>query len=806
MASLDSVNQTPGFRGPSLSRQRSGPPAVGLRDRQARPAAAGAVARPRPGQPAISPLPRFPSPREASFTDFGRGQGTLRRAERRGSILLLALGLLFCIALYAVGYLNYMQSQRRLRARGTRQHLLSRVARSLATLAIHKIQFGPLLAANSGGAFPEQESDSESLFPLFRELARPRSEMEPVEGEVDLAEVPTSDLETITQDIIGPLARMGQFAFHIRYQCQPGDFQEFGLAGAGFRREKRGRIRLFVQLTLQKPGGQAFSEEFSYSCPVKVVTPLTPVLSKFTLYVENAGFPHSTTTYEYNRVRVDENGALMADSPAAPLILDNDGPGAPHGPLAVETTMDRFVGAPRGLVYLGGPTELRLNLAYSPPTGLDATHGEGFQFFRKSNGDGFRWIGYAPLPAGGDLRIYQMEVGCSPSSHDEVRLFYDLIRQEASTRFWPLFRDSYHVQESSIFRLNGVDANRSPTLVLGNVAAHVLMAQLYQSDRLKGPPWNLTRARERLFLYEDPLKYQMECTIPNGKLALLREAGLISGTPDSLGDYLMRFASFIGPRHINLAVPFAHNRTVPDPWTVFPESDPLMRFCKGEAADEEKHAVPEAFRGLAGVTSLREMDPFLAPIRDQSRYAYVLTIPAGPDVDLWTALQRRGLLWNGVLSLDGLILVRAPAGRLVLDRPLSYLGNGGIHLEEGELVIGASVRPLPGQRPRAILQLAALHGDIRLTGPDGTDIQASLVANGRLRFEGGRATSLAGSLAMKTLAATPADLAAFPGAALTYYPPLAARPALPGRPVPDEAASEHPTLSFSFELVPTEEN
>ncbi|NLI78312.1 MAG: hypothetical protein GX442_17985 [Candidatus Riflebacteria bacterium] len=768
-------------------------------------ATAGAVSRHRPDPCKAG---NFPTPPRvtARSAGFSPGQGAAVRAGRRGSILLLALGLLFCIALYAVGYLNYMQSQRRLRARGTRQHLLSRVARSLATLAVHKIQFGPLLAANSGGSFPERESDSESLFPLFQQLARPRAEMDPVEGEVDLGEVPTSDLETITQDITGPLARMGQFVFHIRYRCQPEDFQEFGLAGAGFRREKKGRIRLLVRLELQKPGGQALSEEFSYVCPVKVVAPLTPVLSKFTLYVENAGFPESTTTYEYNRVRVDENGALMPDSPAAPLILDNDGPGSPNGPLTVETTMDRFVEAPRGLVYLGGPTELRLNLAYSPATGLDATHGEGFQLFRKSGGDGFWWCGYAPLPGGGDLRFYQMEIGCSPSSHDNVRLFYDLIRQEASTRFWPLFRDSYHMQESSVFRLNGVDANRSPTLVLGNVAAHVLMARLYQSERLRGPPWNQVRARERLFLYEDPLKFQMESTIPNGKLALLREAGLISGTADSLGEYIMRHSSFIGPRQVNLAVPFAHNRTVPDPWTAFPDSDPLIRFCKGDATDEEKHAVPEAFRGLPGVTSLREMAPFLAPIRDQSRYAYVLTIPAGPDVDLWTALQRRGLLWNGVLSLDGLILVRSPSGRLVLDRPLSYLGNGGIHLEEGELVIGASIRPLAGQRPHAILQLAALHGDIRLTGPDGTEIQAGLVANGRLRFEGGRATALAGSLAMKALAATPADLAAFPGAALTYYPPLAARPALPGRPAPAEAASEQPALSFNFELVPTEEN
>ena len=101
---------------------------------------------------------------------------------RRGSFLLIAVGILFCVALYSVGYFNYMLMQRRLSERAGKQGVMAKVAYSLATLAVHKLQFGPLLAQNSGGPFPENEADSPTLAALYKELAKPKSEMHAVSG------------------------------------------------------------------------------------------------------------------------------------------------------------------------------------------------------------------------------------------------------------------------------------------------------------------------------------------------------------------------------------------------------------------------------------------------------------------------------------------------------------------------------------------------------------------------------------------------------------------------------------------------
>lgn len=729
---------------------------------------------------------------------------------RKGSVLLVALGLLFGIALYAVGYLNYMTMQKHLRSRGEKQATMSRVARALATLAVHKLQFGPMLAQNEGGPFPETTDNSPSLFPLFRELAKPKKLMERVTGVVNLREVPTSDLYSITRDLVEPLERLGTFSFEIGFRCEPEDFQEFGLAENGFPREKRGTVHLPVTVNLNKPGYPLLTEEFGFKCRVKVCATLVPVLSKFTLYVEDAGFTGQEATYDYNRVRQDENGKVNDDSPARPLILDNDGGTLPNQPPFVENTFRDFVTNPRGLVYLGGNTRLMLNMGYSHPVRLDGPAGESFQMFRKpSSGDGFVRVIATQTASGDKLDVFQMEVGCSPSSHPEVSKFYDLIRQEAMSLFWPRLRDGYRIQESSIFRLHGVDANRSPTLVLGEVYGHILLARCYQCPRLTGPPWNSPRQRERLYLYDDPVKFMIETDTPTGRLALLREAGMIGSgaNPEEMKKYLMFYSSFIASRPVNMGIAFSRNRGIPDPWKAF-EGDPIYDFILGNISRIQRHGIPEPFKGaVPAATDLHELAPFLGPLKNPARYSYVISIPEGGDTDVWTALQRRGLLWRDVLTLDGLVLIRHSERKLVLDRNLTIMGNGGIHLEEGDIFIRNSIQPLAESRSKVILQLAALSGDIRLETPAGAVIQAHLIANGKTVFAGNPDTKLVGAVSMKRLCDSPAEIARFPGGKLHFHPGLAAVPSLPrDSPPMADPVSEKPVLGFSFSLVPEYED
>ncbi|NLI76086.1 MAG: hypothetical protein GX442_06545 [Candidatus Riflebacteria bacterium] len=711
------------------------------------------------------------------------------------------------MTLFAVGYFHYMLQQRRLSERAGKQGILSRAAFGLATLAVHKLQYGPLLAQGGNGPFPVTDADSPSLAPLFRELARPRSEMRPVTGQVDLEETATSDLFAVGQALTAPLAREGSFGFEIRYRCEPEDFEETGLAAAGYPREKRGAVRLTVVVRQRKGARPELVEEFQFRCRVKVTAALVPVLSKFVFYAEDMGQPGPGSFHGLNQVAVDENGEVLATSPARPLVFDADGDhGGPHGPLPVPTTWRDLVTGPRGLVYLGGTGTVVLNLAHSPPGNAGSGAGEGFQLFRRPNGDGFYKVLATRTPDGQPLDLFQMDVGMSPSPHNSVRLFYDLIR-EFAPGLWPAFRDTLRVESSSLLRPNGVDGNRSPTLVLGDVRSMTLLARIYAWPPLAGPPWNSPegRTRERLFLYEEEDRFLIEAQTANGKLVPLVRAGLLSPIRGELARYLLHYSSFVASRSYNLGLAFAHNNRVPDPWTVVSESDHLYDFFRPVIPADALHGVPAPFvRAAPAGATLREMAPFLASLGAAGRVTHRIELPGAGDPDLSTALQRRGLLWRDVLFLDGLVVVSSADRRVVLERPWRFVGNGALVLEDGDWVVRAPLEPQFPARSREILLLAAPRGDIRLETPAGARVQASLVAGGRVVFGGGPGLQVTGNVVMKRFCTGPADLAGFPGGTLTYFPALAALPTPrpgTGEPPPAEQ-SEEPLLGFSFEPSP----
>jgi hypothetical protein len=708
--------------------------------------------------------------------------------------------MLFCIVLSAVSYFNYMMMQKRLSERASKQGTMSRVATAIATLAAHKLQFGPLLAENSGGPFPEKESDSPSLFPLFRELAKPLADMRDVSHELDLHEVPTSDLYSITRDLEEPIEKTGDFSARIFYTLDPKKFHAIGLAANGYHREKAGTIKLLVQISFSRQGATSLTEEFSFDCGVRVVAPFVPVVSKFSLYVENAGDGGSGDFVGFNVVANNEEGEVLPTSPARPLVLDNDGPGHFEMPL----TFRELVEGPRGLVFLGGPQALSLNLAYSSHVPGSRSLGETFQLFRKSDGEGFYPFAVRQTPTGDPVTLFQMEVGMATSSHPNVALFYDLLQREAPS-FWPKLRDGFNLEHSSLFRLFGTDGNRSPTLVLGKVHRTILLARIYQCPRLTQPPWNNPpgRIRERLYLYDTLDQFRIETRLPNGKLVLPVEAGFIPDPDWDIATYTLTCSSFIASSAYNLGLAYCSNARVPDPWTRFPHTDPLYGYFFETADTPARTTIPEAFRPAApGVPHLRELGPFLPPLADAARLVYDLEIPKGEDSTLWEALRRRGLLWDNTLLLPGLIRVKTPAKKLILDRNLVVLGNGGLLLSEGDIILRGSLRTISASRNRVTVQIAALNGNIRFENGPGAVFQANLTANGTIEFAGDPKMEIIGSLAMKRLFSSSDALKKFPGGQLSYYPALAALPAPSTGAAPGEDVSEKPLLGFAFEPAP----
>jgi len=622
-----------------------------------------------------------------------------------------------------------------------------------------------------------------------------------VTGRIDLGERPTNDLSPVQQALIGPLSRNGAFDAEILFTCDPGDFEECGAFRNGYHREKRGVIRLTVVTRLAREGRPPLVEEFQYSARVKVAAALLPVFSKFTLYVADM-MPAGEVGPRLNLVDVDENGQVMPDSRARPLCLDHDGEAVNVSPGAVPNSYRDLVEGARGLVFLGSPGPVPLNLAWSPLSGAHSGVGEGFQFFRRATGDGFYWIGNAPTPGGPPVDLYQMDTGMSPSRHDSVRMFYDLLREKAP-RFWPVFRDQMKLESSSVLRLFGTDGRRSPTLVLGDVRAISLMARSYNYPPLAGPPWNLPRGRtrEKLYLYDNPGEFHLETTAANGMLVPLVRAGLLEPRREELGRYIQDYSSFVASRPYNLGLPFLNNNRVPDPWTMVAESDPLFAFFRRDVPATLLNAVPGPLRPAApGTVSLREFDRLFEPVGDPHRVAWRIELPSAEDPTLTAALRRRGLLRGQMLTLSGWISVTHRERRLVLDQAWTCAGNGGIILEDGDLVVRAPVGPLGETRSQSMLYLVARQGDIRLETPAGARVQASLLAGGRVVFAGDPSLRLSGSVAMRGFCPPDGDLEGFPGGSLTYVPLLSALPATSGGTSPDPG--EAPLLGMSFEPTP----
>jgi hypothetical protein len=199
-------------------------------------------------------------------------------------------------------------------------------------------------------------------------------------------------------------------------------------------------------------------------------------------------------------------------------------------------------------------------------------------------------------------------------------------------------------------------------------------------------------------------------------------------------------------------------------------------------------------------TTLKSMKPFLDLLETGDRVVY--EFPSEGDPDDWrAALKKRGLLTDGKLALNGWIRIKKKMN-LDFDHPTSFITNGGIILDEGNINIRASLAPstLVPMRKHLLLQLVAKKGNIILETPRGSLVQAHLIADGdgittgKVVFAG--RPKIIGAVAMKRLINQGADLNGFHGADLSYYPPLAALPDGP------DAACEFPLLSCSFEPVP----
>ncbi len=721
-----------------------------------------------------------------------RHPNCLKNPEKRsGSILLVVAGTLFCLFLFALGYSRFLSRQSAMADKMSKKQKMSGIARALATLTTHKLQFSGQLTPGSadGTAMPHK---SPALKALFTYLSQPLAAFESSKSfAMPLDEEETAHFSLLIQGLWQDAGYGDSLVEEISLVVNKADLTTSGPAPDSYTREKSGNLLLVVNLKIKNDDKIYSSVDFNFACPVRISTIHVPVLAKYNLYIGDARMSAGEEETGYNQVSVNQFGNIETTrTTALPLVLNNDD----NQNLPVKTDLRNFIEDRRGLVYLGGSSKIFLNLTRADFLAPNADSAEGFHFFRDNDGfDGFYPAYPGTSAKSGPVLVSFMDQGVSDDPDNRNASFYKRI---ISGHTGAKQVNDGRMNLASIFRLFGVQGKPSSTLVQGHVFSSFLtIARLTGlNGKAVTPPIldNLSYAAPMT-----PEPYFLD-VITQPEYEDLRSAFALDASFNSFVKYITLLASQIRRRPYNQALGFLHTQNDADAYRMFAESDPLGQFVRS-ANHAGTHAVPGIFAGVyPSVPDIRNLSQLLSPSVSPARASYIFNNPG--NADAISFLNDAGLLSNGALVLNG--WARFKSG-IKIDRPLEYLSSAGLVVEKGDIIVSAPLNPGPG-RNNCLLYLIALDGNIIFDNNPGETVQAAVIADaaasdqGRVIFKRPPA-SLRGAMAMKKLTRNHEEAAAFKGTSLTYFAPLAALPAST-----DGASDDSTLLSFSFCQTPQE--
>lgn len=668
---------------------------------------------------------------------------------------VLTGGIILALLITFGAFVKY-SSSRQYAAKKLNKVLLAReFSSSLATLAAHQLKVREL-----------KNNSSKLVEHVSRPLGKMESQvLQPIEF--------APELKPVIEKLRDANTELRDLSFKVSWVLLKDDFQTCLPA---YAREKTGKIRMPIQISYKAPGSEdKIDEEYLYAIEFKAVANFIPVLSKFSLYIQDA--LNGESEDRFNMVMTDAYGNLNTGS-FRPWVLNNGG---------TDTVPNRFVDAVsslRGIVYLGGN---RVVLGVARGWNVPGKYSEGFHLLAEGRGDGLYTTGYV-----GTMALLNWETGlCNTDPNDDASVFwYDLIKSGYADMS----------RKNSAFRLMGTDTERSPTIVFGNVMSRTLCARAFRESSEHFGPLPYTHSQEQ---YEDYIENDLgeEFNISY----FYNQIKLHSG-PLSRSEYNARYASSIVEEPYNRALGYMiTNFKNPRPLEsgVIAASDPLADFISGKAVIKGlAHKVPAPFSSIfPDIADLKSIDAFLKKMEVPGRRA-VATIALKPGEDIVAVLKRHDFLKNGQLDLNGWIYVTATE-RIVINEPLALLSHGGIVVNQGNIEIKNSIKTLPGD---FLLSLVALNGNVTVDSSVSDELDVSLIASGdspdtgQVRFAGNSSSTVArikGNIAMRRLPGSNFDSYAARGLELNYRTALAA---LPGQAA--DTGSEKSLLMFSVNTDP----
>ena len=516
-----------------------------------------------------------------------------------------------------------------------------------------------------------------------------------------------------------------------------------------YSREKYGILHIYMTFSyishVRNSKNDRNKESYHFVSDVSVVANLIPVLSRFSLYVEDALDGDTEDLERFNLIDVNSDG-VFNKMDYMPWILKNH-----DREEGINTELKSFksvLDSSRGLVFLGGAESIyksiKLGLTFGEPKARNPI-GEGLHFFcnlsdektgtgyfknQESKEDFSAW--------GENVGLFSGNLGlCNDKIEDELPSDEDGEEDSAEEGDFPndyyiyssgsdeAIRASQEERFGSIFKLYGTDLAPSPTIVLGYVDSKYASVKFLKCEDSEWFLSNYDSESDFLlassFIYDDidDVDEDDEC-IDEHLTEFAFQYRYVHSKKLDYKEYLKFFASGYESDNYNRGYPSALNPSEEYPFkNKVVEGDDFVKLFKKQE-NSIFTDIPYNYKEIYSDLKLNELSKFLdldklninnlENSKNNTRISYYLNLtleddPENKSIDTFHPkeeiekdflkyLKAKGILLpNNQLDFNGWLFIKNETDNdLVIDlNKIKLVSHGGIILSNGNLRIKSDI-------------------------------------------------------------------------------------------------------------------
>ena len=569
----------------------------------------------------------------------------------------------------------------------------------------------------------------------------------------DLNKITTSDSNNIIELLSSKSGLNNLKIEKLYWKVFKDDFKLIDVNGiTPYTTEKIGLVHIFMDFSYILPGKNTHErnkETYQFTSDVIVTANILPVLSRFSLYIDDALDGNIEDLERFNVIDTDANGVLnnKGTNVYIPWILNNHGTEN-----RIDTKLNSFnkiIESSRGLVFLGGgdfgpDKAIKLGLSFGEAGG-GSPYGEGFHFFYteevgywknenvKENFDS--WEGNVGILTSNFGLCNDKETESNPFSL-ELDEEDDSAGDDDYSTYFEMTGGTDDDKKGSNLKLYGTDSDPSPTLVFGYVDSKYAAIKQFRfgdddNDYDLLAFYRTTKAFKSASSYDYKTQDEAEDAFEDDENDYYNDelTDFAFKYRKAHGDkkleheeYLKLFSSKIESDGYNKGYPFAlnHSEEFPFKKNVI-EGNELKRLLNKEDKDilrNVPYTINAKYNEIYNDAQLGEIDKFLDINKlnisdfEKSNRNYKIAqslkiISDEPDnksldylnsknldKDFLKYLKTKGILVNNELNLNGWLFINNETDTdLTLNlKDITIVSHGGIILTNGNLYIKSDLK------------------------------------------------------------------------------------------------------------------